>query len=730
MEIETADKLDHGPKVGSERWCASPSLAHPDRAGLFADKKTSGRPRHLRHRYAPPVALLISLLLAGQCLATVFVDTDAAPGGDGNSWSTAYRTIQAGIDDADALDEEVWVAEGIYTEAITMKDGVAVYGGFTGTETLLSQRHIVANMTSIDASTADGGAPANHVVAMSNISSSRVDGFTLTGGDANESGPGQGACGGGIYCSALDDSNTIASCTITGNSASYDGGGVHCEASSPTIANCTIARNTADYHGGGVRCGGGSAPMIADCVIADNSADQGGGVYCTAGSEPTIANCMIIGNSAGGDGGGVHFTSEYVWSYPMITNCVIAGNSAYWDGGGVYCRDLSCPTVVRCVVSGNSARDGAGMMCASDSAETIINCTISGNAGSGSGGGIFCSESAAIITNNTIAANSSSAGGGVCCDWYSTPTITNTVFVDNTQHAVYESQSSDPIVSYCLFYGNEDGDYYDEETGSHTGAESVNLNVAEASDNIDGSPRFAMDLGAVWTASPTYNPSTNRTTLTAAGASLAPSALVGSLLNPNTSQRRQVFITANTATTIQVVGDLTGYVASEDTYQLIDYHLLHGSPCIDVGTQDAVPSTDMDGNPRPIDIAGLGADRTGTEFDIGADEFSFDTDGDGLHDADERRDLDPESPDVQNPFEPYEPDSTGDDFSDVPDGVPDGQNDYDGDGMSNADEFTFGYNPIDPGSWAEVPAFTGIGLFVLIALALAARGRGRERASR
>lgn len=92
----------------------------------------------------------------------------------------------------------------------------------------------------------------------------------------------------------------------------------------------------------------------------------------------------------------------------------------------------------------------------------------------------------------------------------------------------------------------------------------------------------------------------------------------------------------------------------------------------------------------------------------------FDYDGDGLTDADETRDLDPVAPGIQNPFDPYNPDSTGDNGYEGADGVPDGSNDWDGDGMNNKDEFTFGYNPIDPASVVRVPLFGAVGALSLM----------------
>jgi len=85
--------------------------------------------------------------------------------------------------------------------------------------------------------------------------------------------------------------------------------------------------------------------------------------------------------------------------------------------------------------------------------------------------------------------------------------------------------------------------------------------------------------------------------------------------------------------------------------------------------------------------------------------YGSDTDGDGMSDANETRDLDPDTPGVQNPFDPFVGDSTGDyPNEDTPDGVPDGQNDYDGDGLDNDIEIGFGLNPMIPDTGVSIPA--------------------------
>jgi len=81
---------------------------------------------------------------------------------------------------------------------------------------------------------------------------------------------------------------------------------------------------------------------------------------------------------------------------------------------------------------------------------------------------------------------------------------------------------------------------------------------------------------------------------------------------------------------------------------------------------------------------------------------AYDTDGDGI--LDEHEAADPSSP-----FDPYNGDTSGDYFSDVPDGIPDGQNDYDGDGFDNAFEYRWGTNPLEPDFDIKIPASSPLG---------------------
>lgn len=105
----------------------------------------------------------------------IYVRPDGNNNNSGLSWTDAKATMQAGIDAADS-GMEVWVAAGTYEENIELADGVAVYGGFSGSECCREQRNWSTNVTTID-----GGGIGSVVTANLGVTSSaRIDGFTIT----------------------------------------------------------------------------------------------------------------------------------------------------------------------------------------------------------------------------------------------------------------------------------------------------------------------------------------------------------------------------------------------------------------------------------------------------------------------------------------------------------------------------------------------------------------------
>ena len=149
------------------------------------------------------ILLVLALLTISSsvCFANViYVKWDSPNDGPGNNWVHAYHTVQAGLDAA-AYKDEVWVAKGTYVERITLHCGVALYGGFVGTETSKNQRNWKANVTVLDGN--NGGSGGSHVVSIcSGDLNTCIDGFTIRNGS-----------GGGIGC--VNSSPAIRNNTIT-----------------------------------------------------------------------------------------------------------------------------------------------------------------------------------------------------------------------------------------------------------------------------------------------------------------------------------------------------------------------------------------------------------------------------------------------------------------------------------------------------------------------------------
>jgi len=158
---------------------------------------------------------------------------------DGRTWNTAYHTIQAGIDKAKKRGVgEVWVVGGVYDErreersgAVVMQDGVDVYGGFVGNETSRSQRDPVAHVTVIDGAQGRNREPAYHVIIGANAT---LDGFTITGGIAQETDTPGDEGGGGMFNPGV--SPTVVDCIFENNTA-LQGGAIFRYDATLTIAN-------------------------------------------------------------------------------------------------------------------------------------------------------------------------------------------------------------------------------------------------------------------------------------------------------------------------------------------------------------------------------------------------------------------------------------------------------------------------------------------------------------
>jgi hypothetical protein len=328
--------------------------------------------------------------------------------GDGSSWANASNDLQLMINNSFAGDS-IFVASGTYKPnayppncvgcinnrdfAFSLKSGIRIYGGFNGTENSLAERQL-GNQESI--LSGDIGTVGNnsdncyHVVIASSVDNqAEINGFTITGGNAN-------AVGGVSF-----GSNTFTR---------SQGAGIFNLYSSPNLANMVISGNNADFYGGGI---------------------------LNRFSTPSITNTSIVGNNANQIGGGIYNFS----SSPIISNTIITGNNANRFGGGIY-NSSSSPTISKTIISENNANQIGGGIYNSSSSPIISNTIITGNFGSIEGGGIYNSNSSPIINNSTIAGN---MGGGIIND-FSSPTLNNTIVWGNSSNTLTGSSFNNSIV--------------------------------------------------------------------------------------------------------------------------------------------------------------------------------------------------------------------------------------------------------------------------------------------
>ncbi|MFC5409302.1 putative Ig domain-containing protein [Larkinella bovis] len=349
---------------------------------------------------------------------------------DGSSWENAFSgtQLQTAIETASTYSSgngnqevQVWVAAGLYKPtsdlnrsiSFTMRNNVALYGGFAGTELTLGERPVVdlttPSSTTLSGEIGSSSTTDNSYHVVNNLTttlttSAILDGFVVTGGYAD--GPG--------------DLNKT-------------GGGMANQSSSPTVRNCHFTGNFASTFGGAlynyVTIAGTASPVITNCVFSGNSAPSGGAILNQAdfgdAASPIITHCQFTGNTAGIGG--------------ALYNGATAGGS-------------SSPVVSRCHFSGNSATSNSGTIANEGGSPKVSNCLFTGN--SADKGGVSFNYTIQSFTNCTFTKNTAISGGGVVYNGSTgNVTFTNCIFWDNDENEALTGLSGGHLFNahYCLF---------------------------------------------------------------------------------------------------------------------------------------------------------------------------------------------------------------------------------------------------------------------------------------
>ena len=297
--------------------------------------------------------------------------------GDCSSWANAC-TLQTALTIA-VNGDEIWVAAGIHKPTTgtdrnaifgLIKDGLSVYGGFAGTETTRDQRDYVNNITVLsgdlngdDVGFANNAENVYHVVGA--ITGTTLDGFTISGGNANvgNSCPST-ACGGGIFL--WSNSPTLSNLVIRGNNAKFGGGMFTYSGANPTLTDVTFVGNSATTMGGGLH-NTISNPILENVTFSTNSAASCGGMINYSGG-PVLTNVTFSNNEATAIGGGM---CSLDGSNPILTNVTFSGNAAATYGGGMANVSTAAfsntPQIRNTIFWGNTAGNGDAQIYNSDS---------------------------------------------------------------------------------------------------------------------------------------------------------------------------------------------------------------------------------------------------------------------------------------------------------------------------------------------------------------------------
>lgn len=299
----------------------------------------------------------------------VYVDAGATGANNGNTWADAYTSLTTALSNNPSTGptKEFWVKAGTYTltslnDKFIISENQKVYGGFNGTETMLSQRDSDANETILsgDVNSNDNGIlqfnettyadNAYNVVSVvgSNI---LLDGLTIKGGNATGFGSNPSIRSGAAIIISQNAKNADFNRLLIDGNKVIDGGVVYFNQSSGqtgnynyNFTNCIFRNNlgrfAAVYYASNPRTSGTAKTVFVNCVFYDNIVanvpgyNQGTNTlfwFRTDVSTTHIGefiNCTVSSN----DFNASNYTASIISASRINGNCTVRlYNSILWD---------------------------------------------------------------------------------------------------------------------------------------------------------------------------------------------------------------------------------------------------------------------------------------------------------------------------------------------------------------------------------------------------------------
>ena len=357
-----------------------------------------------------------------------YVNATAAPGGNGKSDSTAFKTLKEALDAAAEDHTIIRIASGTYTGT----DNIGL-----NIDKKLSLEKYGDGEAIFDAQ------GLNRILTV-NVGSVNISGLTFKNGK-------YAGDGGAIYFNA---SGKVENCNFINNNASgghlprYQGGAIYFKYGAESyVTNCNFTGNIAD-NGGAVDFEYES--HLTNCNFVNNIAENSGAAVCIDAAIGEISNCTFINNKADGPGGAL-----YIDNNAEFTNCKFINNTAY-NGGAI--QFMGEGKVTDCTFSNNTAKDYGGAIRFYNGNHfktyTVTNCNFTNNTAKQQGGALYFEYNGNVT--NCIFTNNKATNNGGAAYFRTDGEVNDCTFVNNNATssggALY-FLTNGPIAN-CNFTGN------------------------------------------------------------------------------------------------------------------------------------------------------------------------------------------------------------------------------------------------------------------------------------
>ncbi len=231
---------------------------------------------------------------------------------DGQTWATAFQTLQTAINTASAGDA-IWVAEGTYlptedsagntnpsderNKVFHLNEDIELLGGFPsiGNPTIADrnwQMHLTVLDGELQGDANNGNNAYTILYPINRTNACTIDGFTIQNAQGVNGQSLENAQGGGIFLEG--SSATVVNCRFV-NIVSIIGGAIYIRSSqNARFINCAVYRNVAEV--GGAVFGREHSTVFTNCTFSGNVSLFSDGIFSSFSPSPTFTNCIIWEN--------------------------------------------------------------------------------------------------------------------------------------------------------------------------------------------------------------------------------------------------------------------------------------------------------------------------------------------------------------------------------------------------------------------------------------------------